>query len=78
MRRLSPRKSSLSLVGMYHEPDILPIGCEMDTSGMACCLGGHQNCGGVAGSAAELMPSHMALFTVKLPWASSFTVQMVS
>ncbi len=42
------------------------------------CLSDHQSCGGVAGSAAELMPSHIPLFTVKLPWASSFTVQMVS
>jgi hypothetical protein len=41
-------------------------------------LSGHQNCGGVGGNVPELMPSHMVLFTVKLPWASSFTVQMVS
>jgi hypothetical protein len=44
----------------------------------APCLSDGQNCGGVAGSAAESMPSHIPLFTVKLPWASSFTVQMVS
>ena len=41
-------------------------------------LSDHQYCGGVGGNVPELMPSHMMLFTVKLPWASSFTVQMVS
>jgi hypothetical protein len=41
-------------------------------------LNDHQNCGAVAGSAAESMPSQVALSMDKLPLASSFTVQTVS
>lgn len=38
----------------------------------------HQNRGGAAVGATDLMPSHISLFTVRLPTESSFTVQMVS
>ena len=37
-----------------------------------------QNRGALSGSFAESMPSHIALSTARLPWASSVTVQMVS
>ena len=37
-----------------------------------------QNCGAFGGSLAESMPSHNELSAVKLPCASSFTVQIVS
>ena len=47
-------------------------------SGTARRWSDHQNCGGVGGNVSELMPSHIPLFTVTLPTASSFTVQMVS
>ncbi len=37
-----------------------------------------QKGGAVSGSFVESMPSHSALSTVRSPWASSVTVQMVS
>ena len=45
---------------------------------LSAASGDDQNCGGVAGSFEESMPSHVALLTVTLPTASSFTVQMLS
>lgn len=56
----------------------LPDWCRRGCGSCSCDMRHPQNCGGLAGSAAELMPSHITLLTVTLPWASSLTVQMVS
>ena len=65
-RRLRARRMILPESAITRPPEVQPAPSDA------------QNCGGVFGSAAELMPSHFPLSTDRLPWESRVTVQIVS